>query len=180
MLLPRDAFSKSISADIKDHIVWIRNRNNSIFKCVTYFLGVFLLIFWIYKQGLNTGALFLLAVLVMISYLAYRDLRFSTYTITVLDLKQRSVLRKSLFAFVNPKKYLFTDLKGVSLNTQAVGGYASAYEDETTDFEKTVVLETDTGEIPLLNYVSREEETEESLSKFTGMMQELLTQTSVS
>jgi hypothetical protein len=179
MSSPKDAFSKSVSIDVKGHVVSIKSRSNSIFKFVLYLFGVFFLIFWIYKQGLNVGALFLSAVLAVVAYLAYQELRISMYSITVLDLKKRSVQRKSLFAFVKPKKYVFNRLTGVSMNTQAVGGYTSAYEDETTDYEKTVILETEKGEVPLLNYVSRKEEAEESLSKFIGMIQERLTQTSV-
>lgn len=175
---PKDAFSKSVSVDVKDHIVSIRSRTNSIVKFALYLLGICFLTFWIFVQGLNLGALFLGAVLAIVCYLAYQELRISMYSITELNLKRRSVLRKSLFAFVKPKEYTFNRLKGVSMSTQAVGGYTSAYEDETTDFEKTVILETEKGEVPLLNYVSRKEEAEESLSSFINMIQERLTQTS--
>ena len=180
MSQPQDAFKKSVSVDINGDTISIKNLKNTDLKVVFYVLGLIFLAYWIYTQGMNVGALFLLAVFGVVAFLAYQELRISIYRHTVLDLKQKSVLRKSPVAFIKAKKYNFRKLNGISMSTQAVGGYTSAYEDETTDYEKTVILETESGDVPLLNFVSRKEEAEESLSLFIETIQTRLKQASAS
>lgn len=172
-----DAFKKAVSIKISDHIVQIKSRTNARLKFVVYLAGLFVISIFISIQGINIGLIFLVAVFGTVAYLAYQEIKISLYPLTILDLKKKSVLRKSLYLFIKPKSYSFRHFNGISMSVQAVGGYTSAYEDDTTDFEKTILLETETGDVPLLNFISRKEEAEESLTEFLSDLKEKLIRT---
>jgi hypothetical protein len=174
-----DAFDKAVKVNISDHIIKIRSRNQGALKIVVYSLMLLGVCFFMYMEGFSTGSLYLLAVFAVVAYLIYQEIRISLYPLTILDVKKKSVLRKSIFGFIKPKSYQFNNLIGISMNVQAVGGYTSADEDENTDYEKTLILETEKGEVPLFNFVSRVEEAEEGLAIFVERLKDHLSQASV-
>lgn len=102
------------------------------------------------------------------------------YPITELDLRAKQVVLKPSFAFIKAKTRYFKEMKGISVSTKTVGGHTSAYEDGNTDFEKILLLETDIGDVPILTFVSREEETEPSLIEFASAIKQRLMAASVS
>ena len=169
-----DAFSKDIRVEIEEGIVRIHNRNSGTLRLLATLIVFSFLVSLIFMGGTWLGNTILALIAGLVAFLGFQEFLRGLYATTILDMDKKQVVRSPAYRFFKPKVNEFQELRGVSLSTKTVGGHTSAYEDGNTDFEKILILETDTGEIPLLTYVSREEEAEKSLTDFAEAIRKRL------
>jgi 4-hydroxybenzoate polyprenyltransferase len=119
------------------------------------------------RQNSLIGVLYIVLIIGVVCFLTWQLVQSSLYPISVIDFQVPAVIRKPAYPFFKEQTILFDTLTGVSVSTRAIGGGTSAYEDGNTDYEKTLILETNTGKISILSYTSRTESIEDSLQAFT-------------
>ena len=118
--------------------------------------------------GTPLGNFFLAVIAGVVAWIGWQEFKRTLYPVTELDLRAKEVILKPAYAFFKAKRQRFKEMKGISVSTKTIGGHTSAYEEGNTDYEKILLLETDSGEIPILTYVSREEATESGLAEFAN------------
>ncbi|MFY0687978.1 MAG: hypothetical protein JXQ90_12480 [Cyclobacteriaceae bacterium] len=174
-----DPFLKTLDVSIDKAKISIKRRKkrNVLALVLGIFIGIPLIIASYFFLTLGTyvdGTVF--GVLAIIIAIAVWNMNSAgLYPETKFDLSAKHIVKKPILAFLKPIELRYKTLKGVSLSTKAVNGGTSAYEEGNTDYRKSLILETDNGEITLFTYYSRKEEAEDSLLKFADFIEQKVT-----
>jgi hypothetical protein len=167
-----DAFSESFRLSIAEDSIAIAKKSTGILQIIISLIVVTFLLILIATGGNLLGNFFLFLIACLAGYMGYQAFVFNKYHITIIDIESQAIEKLSKFFFIKPITYSFQEIENISIDVVETGGHTSAYEEGNTSYEKTVILETKQGEIPLLNYSSRSEEAEESLMMFISALKD--------
>ncbi|MFT4738708.1 MAG: hypothetical protein ACI8QD_001480 [Cyclobacteriaceae bacterium] len=168
MSIANDPFLSNIELTLTEQTVTIRTKRKWVkTKLLMAVVAISSLLLIAPLQNSLIGVFYIVLIIGVVCYLTWQFVQSSLYPISVIDFQVPAVKRKPAYPFFKEQTILFDTLNGVSVSTRAIGGGTSAYEEGNTDYEKTLILETNTGEISILSYTSRTESIEDSLQAFT-------------
>ena len=146
-------------------------RTKKTWNRTTIFIGVLVGIPAILLSPLVPLFIFIFLAMVV---LVVQSNSSAVYPLSILDFKSKTLTKFPGLPIFKEKKLRFNKVYDVAYLVKSVGGYASAYEDENTDYRKTIVIETDKGDIKIAKYYSRNEEMEEDVKSFADQIRDNL------
>ena len=170
----KDSFLDQLDIVVEvDSITITKKRRRNITALVAGIIITPLLLLWGMSDFFGGGFIFVL-IAIYAGYNAWRSNSSGTYPKTIFDFTNSVVTRKSNIPLIKDDVRPFTEVRDLGFGVKAVGGHTSAYEEGNTDYRKTLILETDAGDIRLCNYRSRNQDLEESVSGFATILREKL------
>ena len=166
----KDAFLTSFDfAFDKDTITLTAKKKKSWFVIIlgTILSLVFLALGVLLLYISDTSSVIFIVIALLIAGIAYQMNALPLYYKSIIDIRQHRIIQIPKFGFLQKKEQGYHKVLGMDYSVKAVSGHTSAYEEGNTDYRKSLILETDSGEIKLFSYNSREESIEDSLSQFS-------------
>ena len=173
-----DPFIKGLKINFNDDGMVIKKKAKRNSVAIIVGIPVLLLLFFLISfelsiQRVGEAAIYLLFSLFVVYFMW--QLNFTgLYPTTELNFKNFTFKKIPSLRGWKEKQTSFTKVDGIGFFSKAVGGHTSAYEEGNTDYRNTIVLETDVGDLRLCTYMSRSEEIEDSVIKFTDVLKEKL------
>ncbi len=168
----KDNFLSQLDIEISnDQIVITKKRRRNYVALIFGLIIAPFLLFW-GVLGFFQGGFVLVLIAIYAGWNTWRTNSRGLYPTTLINFPNRIITRRGAFSFIRDKVVDFDEIKDLGFGVKAVGGHTSAYEEGNTDYRKTLILETDQGDIRLCNYKSRNTDLEPSVEEFANLLRE--------